>query len=152
MKRFWDKVNKTEDGCWEWQAAIRSKGTGYGCLKYNGKVIDAHRFAWYLYYGVFPTKWILHACDNRLCIRKEHLREGTGRENVKDAILRKRFHFAPVKPGEENRNAKLTEEQIREIRETYARGEMGCRLLAKRYLLALSTIQRIVNRESWKHI
>lgn len=85
MKRFWDKVDKTGT-CWNWTAGIRSKNTGYGAIKYKGVVYDAHRFVWFLTYGVFPTQWILHGCNNRLCVNPSHLREGTPKENYEDML------------------------------------------------------------------
>lgn len=44
-ERFWSKVNRTENQneCWEWNAA--SRGNGYGAIKLNKKVIDAHRLS-----------------------------------------------------------------------------------------------------------
>lgn len=84
MKRFWDKVEKN-DSCWNWIAG--SRGNGYGCIKYKGINYDAHRFVWFLTYGKLPKKWILHKCNNRKCVKIEHLYEGTPKENVRDTII-----------------------------------------------------------------
>lgn len=97
MQRFWDKVEKT-DTCWNWVAANRGK-TGYGCFKFKGKVYDSHRFVWFLTYGVFSTEWILHHCDNRKCVRPEHLYEGTPKENVRDMWERNRRILKPHGQG-----------------------------------------------------
>jgi len=81
MKRFWDKVEKTNT-CWNWVGG--SRGNGYGCIKYQKKVYDTHRFVWFLTKGVFPKQWILHKCNNRKCVNPDHLYEGTPKENYED--------------------------------------------------------------------
>lgn len=81
MQRFLRHVNKTES-CWLWTAS--SRGAGYGAFKYEGKVYDAHRFAWFLETGQWPTYWVLHRCNNKSCVRFSHLYEGTPRENYAD--------------------------------------------------------------------
>ena len=94
MKRFWDKVKKT-DGCWEWQASGR--GRGYGCFKFKGKVYDSHRFIWFLTFGKWPSKWILHTCNNRGCVRPNHLYEGTPLQNYWDMRKNGNAHITPRK-------------------------------------------------------
>ena len=82
--RFWSKVDiKGEDDCWNWKAGIRGI-TGYGCFKYNKKVVDSHRMVWFLIYGEFPKLWVLHKCDNRLCCNPDHLFLGTYMDNIQD--------------------------------------------------------------------
>ena len=88
MKRFWDKVEKTEV-CWNWKAGGRGKG--YGAIKYKGKKYDAHRFVWFLTYKKWPKQWILHKCDNPKCVRPDHLFEGTPRDNWVDAVRKNRI-------------------------------------------------------------
>ncbi len=85
-ERFWAKVKKRKSGCWEWIGAISD---GYGSIAVQkgdrrSRPQKAHHVSWFLFYGVWPTQWILHHCDNRKCVRPSHLYEGTGKNNADD--------------------------------------------------------------------
>lgn len=83
---FWSKVNRTE-GCWEWDAGITTDG--YGGLRWwaggKGYTAKAHRVAFELEVGAIPDGMILdHICHNRKCVRPDHLRPVTNKQNLEN--------------------------------------------------------------------
>jgi hypothetical protein len=54
--------------------------------------------------------------------------------------------------GEGHHSAKLTEALVREIRGAYQFGVVGSKTLSRRYGVAKSVIEKVVNRVTWRHI
>lgn len=88
-ERFWVRVNKTADSCWEWTGARHPLGYGNfnAGMRSDGTVryIAAHRFSWELTHGPIPEGHeVCHACDNPPCVRPDHLWLGTHLDNMRD--------------------------------------------------------------------
>lgn len=89
---FWDWADKSggKDACWPWQGPLTAHGYGQ------------HRRAWRL---ANPDKhirrgWhVMHRCDNPPCVNPRHLRTGSVRMNVDDAIRKGRMGIDFTKRG-----------------------------------------------------
>lgn len=81
---FWRHVRKS-DGCWEWQGNRNNRNYGMSWYHPLGKKIPAHRVSWLLAHGEIPEGMcVLHKCDNRPCVRPDHLFLGTHSDNTRD--------------------------------------------------------------------
>lgn len=143
-KKFWARVKKS-DGCWEWTGPFRGH---YGYLTtFPGRIlISAHRLSWKI---AFPQKkipsgfFICHRCDNPKCVRPDHLFLGTPADNSADRDRKLRLVY-----GSRQHKAKLTDEQVREIRK---RGG-DIHTLSKDFGVSPSNICGILRRRYWKHV
>ena len=87
--RFWAKVKKT-DKCWLWAAHTNNNGYGQIWVNEHGKKELAHRVAWFLATGRWPSKQVLHTCDTPRCVRHAHHYQGTDKQNHEDMKRRGR--------------------------------------------------------------
>lgn len=146
LVRFIEKIDFPV-GCWNWEGAINSRG--YGSLSIDGEFEQAHRASYRLFVGAIPSGMcVLHACDNPKCVNPRHLFLGTNQDNVNDKIAKGRLRVAL---GERQWKAKLTEENVLEIRERTKIGEKAS-YLAKVFGVHHSTINAIVAGVTWKHV
>ena len=79
-ERFWDKVDKSGE-CWVWTAST-FKG-GYGCFRWSADRSEAaHRVALKLEGQTVPADMqVDHICFTRRCVRPDHLRLATNKQN-----------------------------------------------------------------------
>lgn len=85
-ERFWTFVRQSV-GCWEWQGTRQNQGYGLITERADGKMVarTTHRVSWELHYGSIPKGlMVLHRCDNRKCVRPDHLYLGTASDNAHD--------------------------------------------------------------------
>jgi hypothetical protein len=92
------------------------------------------------------TLFVLHRCDNRRCVRPDHLFLGTNSDNMIDMVVKGRADNR----GERNNNARLTDEEIAEIRTRY-RPQVNGTLLAREYGVSLSTIMNVIAASSGRY-
>lgn len=146
-ERFWAKVSKTRT-CWLWTGTRTP--LGYGRINIGKRRSDyAHRLSYLWTHGEIPEGvFVLHHCDNPSCVRPDHLFLGTHKDNMKDMREKNRSR----KRGEENPQAKLTAEDVINIRRIYRLRRATQQQLATRYKVTQTTICNIINRILWPHL
>lgn len=160
-ENFWSRVQRgSENECWEWSGAITS--AGYGNLSWHGLAVQAHRLAYRLTYGGIALhtgfredgrarsyrRFVLHTCDNRKCCNPHHLFLGSMRANMLDAYRKGR----KVQPRSTHANAKLTPDQVRDIRRVYDAGGVRQVDLAVKYGVSQRVISLVTRRETYGDI
>jgi hypothetical protein len=148
IERFFAKL-KPQEECLIWTGS-RDK-YGYGMVANKRIVVPAHVAAFYLHFGQMPEGMgICHSCDNPPCCEPSHLWAGDQFANLRDCITKGR-NFPPpgFAKGSAHLKAKLTEEQVAEIRSL---ADVPIRQLGKRFVVNHGTISNILNGKSWKHM
>jgi hypothetical protein len=122
---FWAKVRRT-DGCWEWTGARLH--SGYGKLGRKGRTYVAHRFAWELVNGAIPDGlFACHRCDNRLCVRPDHLFLGTQKDNIADMLSKGRGSLPPGTEARREQNVCSRGHEFTEANTRLYDGRRYCR-------------------------
>lgn len=143
-RRFWEKVQKTPDGCWQWLACTDRKG--YGLFSIRSKHRGAHRVSWEIANGrsVPAGLVVMHSCDSPGCVNPEHLSVGTGLENNADKVAKGRHPegAAASFPKKLDRNDVLV---IRTASATSA-------ALSRQFGISESMIRAVRSRKAWAHV
>jgi hypothetical protein len=169
--RFWAKVTpEPNSGCWLWMAGCDLDG--YGRFKHEGRTSGAHRIAYSTLVGpVAEGLQCDHQCWVRCCVNPNHIKLTTPQGNSDNMSVRgKSAQIAQGRavgavygktvgklyggkwPGEACSTHKLTNEQVLEIRDLYAKGGSTQQVLGVRFGVSQVLIGLIVNRKAWKHI
>jgi hypothetical protein len=149
VRRYSEPPTPQPTPCRVWQGWVDANGYGVR----NGQRL--HRWVMEQVHGPIPEDMIvMHLCDNPPCFRYDHLRIGTTAENNADRSAKGRTSRAVKNPhwlhktGEQHTQAKLTAEQVRQIRARLANRQKGY-LLAEEYGVSTATISLIKNRHIW---
>lgn len=87
IARFFAKVNKADNGCWEYIGY--TKPTGYGQFQYRNVPHQAHRIAYlFCVADLAFGECALHRCDNKKCVNPKHLFVGNNHDNMRDMIAK----------------------------------------------------------------
>jgi hypothetical protein len=177
VSRFWAKVRREPDGCWEWGARVDRGGYGIFSLT-RDKLVRAHRLSWLLAGNSDPgAACLLHHCRNHRCVRPDHLYKGSLHElkayqqqpppaaNGPTLWLASSRRPAPrgdahwtrrdrqrVPRGERSNLSKLREEDVVAIRRLHADGRYRNSDLSVMFGVAERSIYHIVRRKTWTHV
>ena len=93
MCRVWQESNS---GCWLWLGAVNHfqmrRDNPRPLMRYNGKPnVLVYRLTYELFNGpIRDGLWVLHRCDNPICVNPSHLWLGTNSDNMKDCAAKGR--------------------------------------------------------------
>lgn len=138
--RLWERIDRSQSGCWEWPGATNVKG--YGVIRsmvgYQVTTHATHRVAWESEVGPIPAgMFVCHVCDNPRCCRPDHLYLGTSADNTRDREQRGL-----------NGMAKLDWTKVAEIRARRESGDLLARIAAD-YGVSISQVSWICLGKIW---
>lgn len=148
--RFWRRVAVTAnpEKCWEWRGGKWSNNSGYGRVKIGPKYRSAHRLAYALASGAFPSDLcVCHRCDNRICVNPSHLFLGTYQDNHNDMDVKGRRRPAC---GERCALSKLSEADVCFMRAN--QGSLSVREMGEMFQVTDSCIRAVLSGKTWRHI
>lgn len=145
------------------QGNIKRKGTQVGRVLYGSKqsrgylritcnelrkCFYIHRLVAEAFLGLCPNGYeVNHKDGNKLNNNIKNLEYVTHKDNNKHAA---RLGLFPK--GQEHHAAKLTENDVRMIRELVKKGKVSQAAMARRYNVQPIQVSRIVNYKRWKHV
>jgi hypothetical protein len=135
------------NGCRYWLGKVERNG--YGRMNYNMSSILAHRAAWEVANGrpIPDGMLVQHTCDKyyppgdityRRCVEPTHLELGTKQTNILDCLHKGRLP-----------HAKVTPEQVSEIRALYQTGNYSFSTLAARIGASPRSVRDIILQRTW---
>jgi len=126
IERFKEKTKRSGE-CIIWTGKISAQGYGY--FYYFGKYVRAHRWAYALANGTIPAGlFVCHKCDNRKCVKLDHLFLGTHQDNMDDMKRKGRQYGKSRKPPTQcKRKHEFTHDNLFKIKN----GSLRCKKCSK---------------------
>lgn len=149
-EKFYSNVDRSpglgpNGDCHEWRGTPRSDGYGTTGLIGNKQML-AHRAAYLLAYGVEPAQLGRHSCDNRRCVRPDHIINGTHADNARDMVERGRSLRGSRQPG-----SILNEQGARQVKTLIAGGVPNSEV-ARILDITPAMVKCIRQGRTWRHI
>lgn len=155
--RFWRDTDKNGPvyhnlgQCWVWKRGALSRKCPYGQISVKHRMVRVHKFSWEIHNGPVPAGLsVLHKCDTPLCVNPHHLFVGTQKDNQEDMVAKGRESRGESRPA-----SKLTEGQVKDIRQRYrkiAKGHGNGAALAREYGVSKQTILSIISGKTWRYL
>lgn len=147
LQDIFSRSQRADNNCIEWQMS-RTK-SGYGQLRVGNKLLYVHRIVATIIYGEpsADANHVLHSCDNPSCVNPDHLRWGNPKDNSDDKIAKGRYKNGSLR-GEQSPTSKLTEAQVREIRQKIAI-KIPRKEIANEYGICIGHIKQIRSGKAW---
>lgn len=125
---------------------------GYGVFSLHGKPERAHRIAWLLTNGDPGDEWVLHHCDNPPCCNPACCFLGDHDANMADQAAKGRAAGwrGLALSREQGTNARLTEEDVAQIRALYTEARVRQVDLAAQFGISQSQVSNLVRGVQWK--
>ena len=123
----------------------------------GGRTEKAHRVSWELRHGpILDGLLVLHRCDRPSCVNPDHLRLGTHRENTNDMVVRgrnaKTVAVATSRHGALNKNSKLNDKAVRDIRARVAAGSESHVAIGRSYGITSACVRAVATRKTWRQV
>lgn len=133
-EKLLSKIGINDSGCWNWLGS--KTANGYGNMRTQFGNMYTHRVSWMVHYGQIPSDLcVLHKCDNKPCVNPEHLFLGTYQDNHNDMRAKGRDAYG--------HNAKLTRDQVNEVKQLLSQGALSQRQIANLYNVSRSCVLQI---------
>jgi len=144
---FQSHIEVAPNGCHLWTGGLDKDGYGkfritLDTRKPSGQLrqkdVRAHRYAFFLKHGRWPSQLALHTCDTRACVNADHLEDGDQSKNITDCALRGRHH-----------NRQATPELVHEWRQRVDSGERIVDI-ARTAGVRYHVVRHAVRGQTWK--
>ena len=138
----------------------------YVPIRFHGIQNPGHVWAAYVKTGRFPDEGeqVCHSCDHKPCRNPDHVRIGTGKENINEAMKRGLMKPAfPVMQGEKHASAKMSNQDAANIKwlllnifvwydDALAAHHTAYEVVAIVYHCTVAVIRRTKHWTSWKNV
>jgi hypothetical protein len=160
-ERFWAMVDKAGPipkhcpglgNCWVWTGSTNQDGYGLFGIGGSGNTMVAHKVHWIIIAKLYlPVGMkLLHACDERPCVRLKHLFIGTHLDNIWD-MERKGRAVHPI--GLSTGGAMhLHREEVLEVKQLLADGTLSHEEIAWRFGISRISVSRISRGVTWNDV
>lgn len=148
-ERFAEKYTVLPSGCWEWNSA-RPGLHRANLFHFRGKPTTAYRASYVIFVGDIPEGQIVcHRCDNGMCVNPNHLWLGDHSANNSDTVRKGR---RVIRKGESATSAKLTENDVRRVRDADLGKRGALAALSRELGVNKATLQDIIKGKTWRHV